>query len=181
MSDGQGHVRLFGTAELSSQTYTTGRVKYVYRASNSRDWITLIDNIDSDDFQPLAIDASINSLYALRKRNGRMALTKVLLESTPIETVVAENPRVDIDDVVRSGDGQRVIGYTYAEDYRHIGYFDAEYKALSEALSKALPNQPTVSFVKTSADGNKVLFFAGSDQDPGHFICSTRPPRHLAK
>ena len=181
MSDGQGHVRLFGAAELSSQTYTTGRVKYVYRAPGSREWNALTDDIDSDDFQPLAIDASINSLYALRKRDGRMALTKVLLENTPTETVVAANPRVDIDNVVRSGDGQRVIGYTYAEDYRHIVYFDPEYKALSAALSKALPGHPTVSFVKTSADGNKVLFFAGSDQDPGHYYLFNKAAKTLGE
>ncbi len=129
MSDGQGHVRLFATAQLSAESYTTGRLKWAYRTPNSRDWKSLTDYVDTDasgrpEFEPLAIDASINSLYALRKRNGRMALTKIELADVPVETVVAENPKVDIDDVVRSGDGQRVIGYTYVEDYRHTVYFD---------------------------------------------------------
>jgi dipeptidyl aminopeptidase/acylaminoacyl peptidase len=181
MSDGQGHVRLLGTAELSAESYTTGRVKYSYRTPNSRDWKTLADFIDTKDFRPLAIDASINALYALRKRNGRMALTKIELGNTPVETVVAENPRVDIDDVVRSGDGQRVIGYTYAEYYRHTVYLDAEYRTLSAVLTKALPNHPLVDFKTASDDGNKILLFAGADRDPGRYYLYDKSSKSLGE
>lgn len=181
MSDGQGHVRLLGTAELSAETYTTGRIRYSYRAPNSRDWKRLTDFLKDEDFQPLAIDASANSLYALRKRNGRMALTKIELADSPVETVVAENPHVDIDDVVRSGNGQRVIGYTYAEDYRRTVYFDPEYKSLSAALTKTLPNHPTVYFGNTSDDGAKVLLFAGTDQDPGRYYLFNKATKSLGE
>jgi dipeptidyl aminopeptidase/acylaminoacyl peptidase len=88
---------------------------------------------------------------------------------------------VDIDDVVRSGDGQRVIGYTYAEDYRHTVYFDPEYKALSSALSNALPNHPDVTFVNASADGAKVLLFAGSDRDPGRYYLFNKTTKSLGQ
>jgi dipeptidyl aminopeptidase/acylaminoacyl peptidase len=181
MSDGQGQLRLHGTAELSSGGYTTGRVKYAYRTKDSRDWKTLSDYIEGDDFQPLAIDATIDSLYALRKRDGRMVLTKIALTDSPVETVVAENPRVDIDDVVRSGDGQRVIGYTYVDDVRHTVYFDPEYKALSTALTNALPDHPAVYFVNTSQDGTKVLLFAGSDRDPGHYYLFDKATKSLGE
>ena len=181
MSDGQGKVRLHGIAELSGEQYTTGRTKYAYRPNSSNDWKSLTEYVDGDDFQPLAIDAAINSLYALRKRDGRLALTKTELEDSPIETVVAQNPRVDIDDVVRSGDGQRVIGYTYAEDYRHTVYFDPEYKALSGALSSALPNHPDVTFMNSSADGSKVLLFAGSDRDPGRYYLFNKTSKSLGE
>jgi hypothetical protein len=185
MSDGQGNVRLLGFAELSSEAFTTGRVKYVYRTPNSRDWKTLTDYVDTDgasgqpNFEPLAIDASINSLYALRKRNGRMALVKVELGDTPVETLVAENPRVDIDDVIRSGDGQRVIGYTYSEEYRHTVYFDPEYRGLSTALTQALPNHPVVDFVTASEDGSKLLIFAGTDTDPGRYYLFDKASKSL--
>jgi dipeptidyl aminopeptidase/acylaminoacyl peptidase len=186
MSDGQGHVRLFGTAELSSETFSTGRVKWAYRTADSRDWKTLTDYVDADtsgrsDFEPLAIDASNNSLYALRKRNGRMVLTKTELTESPVESVVADNPRVDIDDVVRSGDGQRVVGYTYVEDYRHIVYFDPEYQALSAALSGALPNHPLVYFVTSTDDGNKLLLFAGTDRDPGRYYLFDKTKKSLGE
>jgi dipeptidyl aminopeptidase/acylaminoacyl peptidase len=181
MSDGQGNVRLLGTAQLSGEVFTTGRVRYVYRTANSRDWKTLSDYVDTEDFQPLAIDASINSLYALRKRNGRMALTKIVLGDAPVETLVAENPRVDIDDVVRSGDGQRVIGYTYAEDYRHVVYFDPEYRALSAALTRALPDHPIIDFRTASEDGNKLLLFAGTDKDPGRYYLFDKARKSLGE
>jgi dipeptidyl aminopeptidase/acylaminoacyl peptidase len=181
MSDGQGTVRLHGIEELSGEAYTTGRIKYLYRPQNSRDWKPLSDYVDEGDFQPLAIDAGINSLYALRKRDGRLALTKIALDDSPVETVVAENPRVDIDDVVRSGDGQRVIGYTYVDDVRHTVYFDPEYKALSAALTNALPNHPAVYFRNASQDGNKLLLFAGSDRDPGRYYLFDKSTKSLGE
>lgn len=181
MSDGRGKVRLHGISEVSGEAYTTGRVKYRYRTESSRDWKDLSDYTDSDDFRPLAIDASINSLYALRKRNGRLVLTRITLEDSPVETVVAQNPRVDIDNVVRSSDGERVIGYTYADEYRHTVYFDPEYNALSAALTKALPNHPDVTFVNASADGSKVLLFAGSDRDPGRYYLFDKSSKSLGE
>ena len=186
MSDGQGHVRLLGLMELSGETFTTGRVKWAYRTPESRDWKTLRDYVDTDDsgrseFEPLAIDGSINSLYALRKRDGRMVLTKTELTDAPIETLVAGNPRVDIDDVVRSGDGQRVIGYTYVEDYRHTVYFDSEYRALADALNRTLPNHPLVHFVTATEDGSKLLIFAGTDRDPGRYYLFDKAKRSLGE
>lgn len=181
MSDGQGHVRLLGTGQLSAEIYSTGRTRYIYRTPNSRDWKTLADYGDDTEFQPLAIDASINSLYALRKRNGRMALTKIGLGDTLTETVVYENPRVDVDNIVRSGDGQRVVGYTYSEDYRHTVYFDPEYKSLSAALTRALPTHPTVNFVTSSQDGSKVVLFAGTDQDPGRYYLFNKANKSLGE
>jgi dipeptidyl aminopeptidase/acylaminoacyl peptidase len=181
MSDGQGHVRLMSTAELSAETYQTGRYKYVYRTAASRDWSPLTEFVREEDFAPLAIDASINALYALRKRDGRMALSRITLDATPSESIIAQNPRVDIDNVVRSGDGQRVIGYTYAEDYRKVVYFDPEYKTLSASLSKALPKQPLVTFIKSSEDGNKVLLFAGTDQDAGRYYLFDKAAKSLGE
>lgn len=181
MSDGQGHVRLLGIEQLTSETYTTGRVKWTYRTVTSRDWRSLTDFVDTQDFQPLAIDASADSLYALRKRNGRMALIKIELADSPVETVVAENPHVDIDDVVRSGDGQRVIGYSYSDEYRHIVYFDPEYRALSAALSGALTDHPLVYFLASSQDGNKILTFAGTDRDPGHYYLFDKAKKSLGE
>ena len=181
MSDGQGNVRLLGTAEISAESLLTGRVKYLYRAPGSREWLTLTDYVDSEDFRPLAIDASANALYALRKHNGRLALTRTVLDQTLHESVVAQHPQVDIDDIVRSGDGQRVVGYSYAEDYRHIVYFDPDYKALAASLSKALPKHPIVSFVTASADGKKVLLYAGSDQDPGRYYLLDRASKSMGE
>ena len=180
MSDGLGHVRLMevpGTA-TPSDPMLSGQVKYLYRTADSGDWQPLTE-ADYRDFEPLAIDAESNQLYALKKKDGRFALYGIKLDGTLSEKLIAANPRVDIDDVVRFGDGQRVIGYTYAEETGIVVYFDPEFKALSEALSRALPQLPLVDFVDSSHDGRKLLIHAGSDKDPGRYYLFDRDKKAL--
>lgn len=168
MTDGRGNVRLLISPERRDSGMLTGTVRYFYRTADSRDWRDLF--VDRDEsFYPLAIDAGINALYALKKNNGRLALYRMRLDQTLSTELVADNPRVDIDDVVRVGDGQKVIGYTYAEEERKTVYFDPEFKSLAASLSKAIPKLPLVRFVDSSADGNKLLIFAESDQDAGRY------------
>lgn len=178
MADGHGNVRVMTVFEDDRHGQVTGRVKYFYRTKGSKDWRTLADFQD-DQFEPLEIDDEIDALYALKRRSGRYALYRIKLDGSLAETLIAENPKVDIDDVVRSGDGQRVIGYTYEGDTRKVIYFDPEYKALAQSLSKALPNLPLVDFVDSSADGRKLLIFAGSDDDPGRFYVFDRTTKNL--
>ena len=102
---------------------------------------------------------------------------RIKLDGSGAETLIAENPKVDIDGVVRIGDGQRVVGYTFEGEKRQTIFFDPEFKALAKSLSKALPNLPLVSFVDSTADGRKLLIYAGSDVDPGQFSCSTATRR----
>jgi dipeptidyl aminopeptidase/acylaminoacyl peptidase len=180
MSDGHGNVRLMIMPEIATgfTGYLSGNVKYLYRTADSRDWQPLSE-AKYDEFQPLAIDADSNELYALKKLNGRSALYTIKLDGSMSEKLVASNPRVDIDDVVRLGDGQRVIGYTYAEDKRFTVYFDPEFKALSASLSKALPQLPLVEFVDSSHDGQRLLIHAGSDTDPGRYYVFDRAKKSL--
>ena len=182
MSDGLGHVRLMSVLEASNDLkMLSGRVTYYYRTANSSDWklLVIVPDIANPDFEPLAIDATINSLYALKKKDGRYALYAIKLDDYKAETLIAENPRVDIDDVVRVGDGQKVIGYTYSDDSTHRIYFDPEFKALAASLSKALPNSPIVEFSDASRDGRKLLIFAGSDTDPGRYYIFDRDHKTL--
>ena len=180
MSDGKGNVRLMeipGTA-TPSDPILSGRLEYFYRTPDSRDWRPL-SNVDYREFQPLAIDAESNQLYALKKKDGRYALYGIKLDGSRSERLIASNPQVDIDDVVRFGAGQRVIGYTYAENRKVVVYFDPEFEALSESLSKAIPNLPLVEFVDASADGRKLLIHAGSDSDPGRYYLFDRDAKTL--
>jgi dipeptidyl aminopeptidase/acylaminoacyl peptidase len=180
MTDERGNVRIMRVDQVKEGNSLSGQIKYFYRTTGSRDWKTLADYVYYEDqIQPLAIDADINALYALKKKNGRWALYTIKLDETLAERLIAENPRVDIDDVVRVGEGMRVIGYTYADERRHATYFDPEFKALSESLSKALPNLPLVDFVDASSDGRKLLVFAGSDQDPGRYYLFDRHSKTL--
>ena len=142
MSDGEGHVRVLGISEVSGETYETGKVKYVYRTIGSRDWKPLAGYVDVKDFQPLAIDGATNSLYAIRKYEGRWALSRLSLDDAPTETVVAHDPALDIDHVSTVGESGRVVGYGY-DGVDSTVYFNASYKALASSLQAALPNHPS--------------------------------------
>jgi dipeptidyl aminopeptidase/acylaminoacyl peptidase len=181
MSDGQGHVRLMTVPDMNADGTLTGKISYFYRTASSHDWKPLVSvaNANDPDFEPLTIDASIDSLYALKKKDGRYALYAIKLDGSRVETLVAENPRVDIDDVIRFGDGQKVIGYTWSDDATHRVYFDPEFKALAASLSKALPKSPIVEFADSSHDGRKLLIFAGSDTDPGRYYIFDRDKKTL--
>jgi dipeptidyl aminopeptidase/acylaminoacyl peptidase len=180
LSDGRGNVRVMRVDEAQDNGTLTGRVKYLYRRLGSHEWKTLVDFAREDDqMRPLAIDADIDSVYALKKKDGRDALYAIKLDGSGGETLIAANPNVDIDDVVRVGDGLKVIGYTYADESRHAVYFDPEFKQLAASLSKVLPKLPLVDFVDSSADGRKLLIFASSDNDPGRYYVFDRDAKTL--
>ena len=180
-TDGQGHVRLMRILGERHSGNLTGQFKYFYRTPDSRDWrdLTTVSNWNDPEFQPLAIDASINSLYALKKKDGRDALYAIKLDGSLSQTLIAEHPRVDIDDVVRVGAGQKVIGYSYVDEKRETVYFDPEFKQMAASLSKALPNTPLITFSGASRDGNKLLLLAASDSDPGRYYVFDRVQKAL--
>jgi dipeptidyl aminopeptidase/acylaminoacyl peptidase len=180
MSDGLGNVRLMEVVDVNDQLLT-GKSKYYYRTANSRNWKPLTEFVKEEDFEPLAIDATIDALYVLKPLNGRKALYRIKLAETPSTELVASNAQVDIDDVIRSTNGQRVIGYTYVVDKREAEYFDPEYKGLVSALSRAIPNLPIINFERASDDGTKALIFAGSDNDPGRYFVFDKARKNLAE
>jgi dipeptidyl aminopeptidase/acylaminoacyl peptidase len=128
---------------------------------------------------PLAVDADLDAAYVLQKLNGRFALYRVKLDGSFAAELAYAHDKVDVDTVVRIGRGQRVVGVTFAEERRRVVYFDDEYKKLSASLSKAIPNLPLIQFAGASADGNKLLIFAGSDTDPGRYYVYGKPDRKL--
>jgi dipeptidyl aminopeptidase/acylaminoacyl peptidase len=82
---------------------------------------------------------------------------------------------------VRSADGQEVLGYTLAEDRRHVTYFDPAAKALVESLGRALPKLPQIELVDASDDGSKVLLHAGADNDAGRYFLFDRTAKKLGQ
>lgn len=178
LSDGRGVVRVVAFEE-EREGKLTGRIKYNYRAAGSREWKALSGMTSYRDFQPLAVDATSDSIYVLKPLDGRLALYRVSLGDKPAAELIAAHPKVDIDDVVRSANGQRVIGYSYADDKREVVYFDEEAKKLRSMLGKALPKLPLIDFIDASADGSKLLIYAGSDTDPGRYYVFDRTTKSL--
>jgi len=170
ITDGRGNVRIKayqpergGTAQL------TPRIEYMYRQPGSKDWQAFSSWEDRAGMAPINVDAGSNSAYVLKNLEGRLALYRVKLDGSMASELVYKNDKVDVDNVVRIGRGSRVVGVTFAEDKRSVVYFDPEYQKLAASLGRALPNLPSIDFLGSSADNNKLLIQAMSDSDPGRY------------
>ena len=183
MTDGRGNVRLRIREEADGDGTLSGVTSYAYRAPGSRDWLKLGDYDARTDsgIYPLAIEAESNSLFVLKKLNGRDALYRVALDGTATATLVTKNDKVDINGIKRVGRGQRVIAYTYSDERSRTVYFDPEFDKLSTSLGRALPTSPLIDFAGASADGNSMLVFAGSDVNPGTYYFLDRKTREMSE
>jgi dipeptidyl aminopeptidase/acylaminoacyl peptidase len=181
LTDGQGNVRILADAGTNYSTgQLTGIETYRYRKPGSKDWLSLgqYNEITRDGILPLAVDAERNALFALRRINGRDALVQIALDGTMAETLIAKNDHVDIDGVVRIGRGQRVIGYTFAEERRDVVYFDPEFDKLHQALATALGGSG-IDFEQASRDGKQLLIRTSSANAPGKFYVYYRATHEL--
>ena len=183
MTDGRGGIRVRIRDVADNQGLLTGVTEYSYRQVGSDDWKPLgrYDGRDGSGFVPLAIEAHSNTLFVIKKLDGRDALYRMALDGSAAMTLVAKNPSVDIDGVTRLGRGQAIIGYTYADDRRQSVYFAPEFKQLSAALGRALPNLPIIDFLGANADGSNLLVFAGSDTAPGSYYYLDRKSRQMSQ
>ena len=182
MTDGLGNVRLMEIGVATGEERDlTGLWRYKFRARGSKEWKPFAEyrSRDGAGSYPLAVEAESDSAYVTRKLDGRDALYRVKLDGSGAATLVAAEKLVDIDDVVRVGRGQRVIGYTYATDSREVVYFDPEFTKLASSLSKALPGKPGINFEGASADGSKLVVMASSDTNPGIFYYLDKASRRL--
>jgi dipeptidyl aminopeptidase/acylaminoacyl peptidase len=171
ITDGRGTVRMKGfQAERGGTGQLSGRTQYLYRLPGSQEWLSFSEWENGVGMAPIAIDADSNAAYVLQRLDGRDALYRVRLDGTLEKTLVFKHDKVDVDGIVRLGRSGRVIGATYAEEKRHVVYFDPELDQLARALGKAIPTLPQVDFAGASRDGNVLLVRAGSDADPGRYF-----------
>lgn len=185
IADGRGTVRIMGIQPNTNTGYDGNRIIYTYRKPGSREWLPLstvtITGSLSDGFDPYAVDPDLNVVYGFDDKDGRRALFKIALDGSMKRELVYARPDVDVDGLVRVGRQHRVVGVSFAGEKRTTAFFDPTLKAFGASLSKALPNQPLVSFVDASADESKLIFWAGGDTDPGHFYLFDKPTKALTE
>lgn len=183
MTDGKGNIRIRIKDKVDSNGSLTGITNFSYRRHGSREWEDLgtYNSRDGSGFYPLAIEAETNSVFGLRKLNGRQALYRMMLDGSGKEELVAKNDKVDISGVSRVGRGQKVIAYNYSEEMGEAVYFDPEFDKLAGSLGKALPGAPLIDFLGSSSDGQKLLIFAGSDVKPGTYYFLDRKTKEMSE
>jgi dipeptidyl aminopeptidase/acylaminoacyl peptidase len=181
LSDGRGTVRIMAVNVLGPGNQDTGLIAYYYRTQNSRDWKKLGDYnyIEHSGFAPLAVDHDRNMAYGLKKRDGREALYSLTLDGSMSEALVFSRPDVDIDGLIEIGRRYRVVGVSYATDYRTDVYFDPEIDKITTTISKALASDSKVWIADSSVDEKKLLLFSSRDDDPGVYYLLDRQAHHL--
>lgn len=180
MTDGRGTVRLVALSETEEEMLT-GKVRYRYRTPNSSEWRDLgTYRVDTDvGMRPQAIESASNTLYYLKKVDGRDALFQMVLDGSGTEKLIAKHPSVDIDGVIRVDTGGKVVGYHYTDDRFHAEYFDPDIRKLATGLSRAIPATPLIQFAGSSRDGNTLLIHASADTDAGAFYVLDRATKKM--
>lgn len=184
LTDGRGTVRVLSSVSSNADTGQLHGITTIrYRVPGSRAWTDLgqYNSLTREGIYPLAVDGERNALFARQRVAGRDALVQIALDGTKASSMVAKNDRVDIDDVVRIGRGQRVIGYTFADERRRVVYFDPEFDKLHSALGRALPDTPLIDFQEASSDGQQLLIRASGDTNPGNFYVFSRGTKSLVE
>jgi hypothetical protein len=158
----------------------TGVIHYLYRFQNARDWHDLGDynTVTGEGFSPRAVDRDLNVVYGLKKKDGLEGLCSISLDGSLHEELLYSRADVDVDTVMRLGRRQRVVGVSYVTDTRHAVYVSPDVKELLGSLARALPGS-SVRVVDSSTDENRLLIFAGTDDDPGVYYLFDRQTKQL--
>lgn len=184
ITDGMGNIRIMASTPAMGIGYDRNYTDYFYRLVGQHGWnplgrVTVNPSGTYSGFRPVAVDPESNSVFGFDNKNGFSALYRQSLDGSNRREEVISKPGVDVDELIRIGRSRRVVGVSFATDYRQIEYFDPKLAALRSALSKALPGDPSVTIVDSSADESKLLMFVGSDIDPGKYYIFDKATRKL--
>ncbi|WP_374530934.1 alpha/beta hydrolase family protein [Novosphingobium sp.] len=184
ISDGRGNIRVMGSNPSTGTGYDKNFIDYFYRKPGERSWtglgrLTFNPIGTTSGFAPVAVDPDANVVYGFDDADGHTAVYRVKLDGSGTSELVIAKPGIDVDGLVRFGRSGRVVGATYAGEYRRTEFFDPILQKLRTSLGKALPGQPLVDFLDASEDENRILVFAGSDRDPGMFYLFDRSAKKL--
>ena len=171
-TDGRGAVRIRGDVRSNNNRgYLDTSMSLSYLPKNSSNWQPLgnTDLSSSAGIEVEGFDESGDGLMILKPKDGRQALYRISADSSNREELIYAHPEVDVQGVRRIGKYRRPVGAAYETEYGHIEFFDAVLRKRLASIGRALPGQPTVSILDESWDGQKQLFFAGSDIDPGRY------------
>jgi dipeptidyl aminopeptidase/acylaminoacyl peptidase len=182
LSDGRGTVRIVAERNMQPGGRDSGVLTYLYRKPDSLDWqkLSTYNQTDHSGFRPVAVDHDLNFVYGWKKLNGRVALYSMSLDGSLHEQVVYSRADVDLDSLLRIGRRNRVVGVSYVTDLPASEIFPDDIKQMLAAVHGALP-QKRLSVVDSSADESKLLFFAGSDTDPGAYYMLDSQSHSLRK
>lgn len=172
ISDGQGHIRIMAAQPRSEYGYAKTKLEFSYRGIDENGWHELgnvsVSGGTYSGFEPVAVDSDKNVVFGFETQGNYQGLYQIALDGSLAKTPIMVSDAADIDSLIRIGRKRRVIGATYATDYRHVEYFDPRYEKLSNDLGRALGGRQ-VAIIDADAKEEKMLLFVASDVDPGTY------------
>ncbi|MBV8146787.1 MAG: S9 family peptidase [Gammaproteobacteria bacterium] len=181
ISDGYGTLRIMAERVPRPGGYESGVERYSYRAEGGVEWqpLCMYNTVDRSGFLPLAVDRDLNVAYGFKKNDGRFALYTLTLDGRGQESLVYARDDVDLSGLLRVGRHRRVVGVTYATDYRHARFIDKSIEQLAASLEKALPARSGIQIVDSSVDESKFLIYSSADVDAGVYYIFDRAAHRL--
>lgn len=184
ITDGKGSVRVMASNPTTDVGYSRNFIDYFYRKPGERAWSSLGRATYNptgtvSGFEPMAVDPTLNAAYGFDSVNGFRVLSRVSLDGSGKTEQVLAKPGIDVDGLIQIGRSRRVVGASYATEYRLTEFFDPYLAKLRVSLGKALPGQPIVDFIDSSEDESKLLLYASADTDPGMFYMFDKATRKL--
>jgi dipeptidyl aminopeptidase/acylaminoacyl peptidase len=182
ITDGRGVLRLMGVVPSGGgYGYDFRYSDYKFRRKGATEWEPFgrVEWLTDKGLIPVAVDPVEDVAYGFMRKDGRQALFKRALDGSGREELVFARPDVDVDELVRLGRAQRVVGVTFATDRRQASYFDPALAKLATGLGRALPKTPLINFMGASDDEQKLLVWAGADTDPGRYYLFDKGTKQL--
>jgi dipeptidyl aminopeptidase/acylaminoacyl peptidase len=151
------------------------------RPPDGKKWKTLwtFSTFSEDQTWPLGFDKDPNVLYVNAYHEGRLAIFRVDLTSSPLQQeLVYSDSQYDVEGrLIYSNLSGEVIGTTYS---RHGGYtfWQDSYKAIQRGIDKALPD--TINVVRDFNESERrYIVLATSDTDAGTYWLGDRDTKQL--
>ncbi len=180
ITDGQGNVRIKGMrTKLGRTELDSGEIKYFYETDGKWQPLGEYNYANRTGFNPYAVEKDKNRALGFAPHNGRLALVAKSLDQIGKQEIIFSDDEVDVDQLIRIGRSNRVVGVSYAKEKRIGEYFDTELASLASSLGKALGGSKSIDFVDSSQDESKLLLLATSDTDPGQYYLFDRTSKQL--
>jgi dipeptidyl aminopeptidase/acylaminoacyl peptidase len=183
ISDQRGAIRIMALQAKTNTGFNKALLRYFYRLRGEKTWLPLgsYDDDNHTGVQVTAVDPDLNAAYGFEWINGHQAVTRISLDGSLKREVVVARSDVDVDSLARIGRQRRVVGASFATDRRETVTFDPALQTLSLALTKALPGQPSLSFVDASLDEKRLLFWSRSDIDAGQLYLFDKTTKQVGE
>ncbi|MGC1270251.1 MAG: S9 family peptidase [Croceibacterium sp.] len=179
IADEEGVLRVLASYSRNSRGYVRGDMKYSFQRKGKEAYEPLPIPPTITDFDVYAVDSAHDRAIVMGRQDGFMRLFSVALDgSGKIETLLAQDG-FDVDQLVRIGRLNRVVGAGFATDRRQVQYFDPELSKLLTTLEKALGGKGVLEVVDASADEARLLLIHRSDVNPGVAYLYDKATRQL--